>query len=464
MSKWIKYVVIFEAIRKPFEMKVRCWVFFFLFNFWAFQAQEGFRLLPQQTRIEIPFQLINNLIFIPISVNGVVLNFLLDTGVEETILFSLDDKKELNLLNVDKVMLRGLGSDEAIEGLKSTNNRLFVNGFLAEKQLLYIILDQKFNLSSHIGILVNGIIGAPFFKNGLIEMDYIKKKIFVTKPNVKYQRALEKKFTRIPISIENAKPYFISKVKIDSTLRDSKMLIDLGNSDAIWVFQENTHNIKVPSKHFDDFLGKGFSGDIEGKRAKIRALQMATFEFKAPIVAFPDASSLKHVKMVANRVGSVGAEIFRRFKVVFDYQNGQMYLKKNANFNSHFKYNRTGIEIEQNGLRWVEDYVKLESTLLNPRSAIDPEPRNVLIRNSYKYKFELKPNYFISNIRKKSVAEKTGLQVGDEIISIDGTSVFKYSLQKINSLFRAEEQQQMTVVVLRDQTELKFSFTLENEL
>lgn len=443
-------------------MKTKFLIVFFICNAFVVKAQEGFRLLPNQTRVEIPFQLINNLIFIPIAVNGIPLNFLLDTGVEETILFSLDDKKELNLLNVDKIMLRGLGSEESIEGLKSTNNRLFVNGFLAENQLFYIILDQKFNLSSHIGIPVNGIIGAPFFKHGLIEIDYIKKKIFVTQPHSKYQNKLEKKFIKIPISIENSKPYFSSKIQIDSSLMDSKMLIDIGNSDAIWIFQDQTHGIKVPTKHFDDFLGKGFSGDIEGKRAKIKALQMATFEFKAPIVAFPDASSLKHVKMVANRVGSVGAEIFRRFKVVFDYQNGWMYVKKNANFNSHFKYNRTGIEIEQNGLRWVKEYVKLENNQLMTSGTSGSEMTKLM--NDFQYKFELKPNYFIANIRKKSVAEKTGLQVGDELISIDGTAVFKYSLQKINSLFMAEEQKQITIVVLREQTELKFTFSLENEL
>jgi len=154
----------------------------------------------------------------------------------------------------------------------------------------------------------------------------------------------------------------------------------------------------VPKKNFDDFLGKGFSGDIEGKRAKISELKMADFKFTTPIVAFPDSSSLKHVKMVDNRVGSIGAEIFRRFKVVFDYERGTMYLKKNGNFKSHFKYNKSGIEIEQNGMKWVEDYVKLENSLLKPDGSSNQEFGKVI--NNYKYKFELKPNYVIANIRK----------------------------------------------------------------
>jgi hypothetical protein len=445
---------------------MRITLFFLLFFLGQYtnRAQEGFQFLANQTQAEIPFQLINNLIFIPITVNGVELNFLLDTGVEETLLFSLDDKKELNLFNVDKIQLRGLGSNESIEGLKSSNNYMFVRGLVSTKQIFYIILDQNFNLSSHIGIPVNGIIGTQFFKNNLVEIDYLRKKISVSKPNPKYQQKLNKQFVSFPISIEKAKPYFNVQLKMQDAYIESKMLIDIGNSDAIWIFQNYTAGITVPEKNFDDFLGKGFSGDIEGKRAKISELKMANFKFSTPIVAFPDSSSLKHVKMVENRVGSIGAEIFRRFRVVFDYERGAIYLKKNANFKSHFKYNKSGIEIEQNGLKWVEDYIKLENNLLTASGFEQQESNKVTVRNEYKYKFELKPNYVIANIRKKSAAEKCGLKVGDEIVSIGGTPVFRYTLQKINSLFMEEDEKSITMVVLRDKKQLKFAFKLENEL
>lgn len=57
------------------------------------RAQDGL-LLDQNTKREtISFQLINNLIFIPITVNGVELTFLLDTGVAETLLFSVGDSE-----------------------------------------------------------------------------------------------------------------------------------------------------------------------------------------------------------------------------------------------------------------------------------------------------------------------------------------------------------------------------------
>jgi hypothetical protein len=47
-------------------------------------------------KVKIPFQLINNLVFIPINVNGVELTFIGFWG-KETILFSLEEKMKLAL-------------------------------------------------------------------------------------------------------------------------------------------------------------------------------------------------------------------------------------------------------------------------------------------------------------------------------------------------------------------------------
>ncbi|WP_431244639.1 hypothetical protein ACQ9BO_10410 [Flavobacterium sp. P21] len=157
-------------------MKKYFMLFFGLLVSFNIQAQDDFLIHSHSSKITIPFKLINNLVFIPIKVNGIELNFLLDSGVEETILFSMDEKKEVSFNNVVKIKLRGLGSEDEIEGLKSTNNIFETHGLKSNNHLVYIILDQNFNLSSHIGIPVNGIIGYKFFKNNLVEINYSKKK------------------------------------------------------------------------------------------------------------------------------------------------------------------------------------------------------------------------------------------------------------------------------------------------
>lgn len=425
-------------------------------------AQDGFVFDKGVEKVTLPLILINNLVFIPVKVNGVELNFLLDTGVEETILFSLGDNPDVNFYNSEKITLKGLGSEDAIEGLKTTNNVLELNGARSHNQLIYVILDQSFNLSSQIGIPVNGIIGYQFFKDNLVRIDYGSKKVVIYKNDATNLKKIQKKFKKMPITIEKSKPYLMGNVAINESNVAVKMLIDIGNSDSVWLFQNLSELIKVPSKNFEDFLGKGFSGDIEGKRAKIDGFSFDKYNFKSPIVAFPDSSSIKSVRMVQNRVGSVGGEILKRFSVVFDYKNEQLYLKKNSNFNEPFTYNKSGIEIQQNGLQWVQETVKLETVPLSGAAAFDRNGKN--ITNDFKYKFQLKPIYEISNIRKNSPAANCGLQVGDVIVSVNKSSAYRYSLQKLNEMFKSEEDKWIYLEIERNSQVLKFSFQLQDIL
>lgn len=425
-------------------------------------GQEGFVFENGVEKVIIPFKFINNLMFIPIKVNGIELNFLLDSGVEETILFSMEDKKEVSFFNSEKITLRGLGSEESIEGLKSNSNVLEINGLKSVNHLLYIVLDQSFNLSSHIGIPVNGIIGHHFLKNNLIEINYERKRITIYRDNDKNRKRIEKKFNKVDISIERSKPYVAGSVIINSIEIPVKLLIDIGNSDAIWLFENDKKSIKIPTKSFEDYLGKGFSGDVEGKRAQISKFRISKFEFLNPIIAFPDSTSIKNVKMVKDRAGSVGSEILKRFTVVFDYSNERMFLKKNGNFYSPFNYNKSGVEIQHNGLQWVQETVRLETVTIKKGDAVDAIGNDAA--NNFKYKFVLKPIYIIANVRKNSPAAVSGLQKGDVIVNINDMPAYRYTLEKINSLLKSEEEKWITFEVERDSQLLKFKFQLLNVL
>ncbi|SHH20358.1 Aspartyl protease [Flavobacterium defluvii] len=441
-----KYIVLFFGLFLPFCVK----------------SQDSFIIQNNKQKAVIPFKLINNLIFIPIKVNGVELNFLLDSGVEETILFSMDEMQEVKFNNVEKIRLRGLGSESEIEGLKSTKNTFETHGLRSDNHMLFVILDQSFNLSSHIGIPVNGIIGHKFFKNNLVEVNYEKKKVIVHTNNESFRKKLDRNFKSIPITIEKSKPYIETTAVVDNEEIPAKLLIDIGNSDAFWVFENN--KIKLPKKNFPDFLGKGFSGDIEGHRARIQKFIIDEFEFKKPIVAFPDSSSIRNVKMVPDRIGSVGGEILKRFTVVLDYADKKMFLKKNNKFKEPFTYNKSGITIQHNGLQWVQETVHLETVKVAVSLNEGETNQNNNSGGNFRYKFSLKPIYEIVNIRKKSAAEKCGLQKGDIITSINGEMPYKYSLQQINQLLKSEEDKWISLEVERNSLLLKFRFKLEDEL
>lgn len=441
-------------------MTVRKLFLFFILCQHAVWAQSGFQFETHKDKVVIPFQLINNLIFIPIQVNGVSLNFLLDSGVEETILLSLEDKAEVTFNHVEKIKLRGLGSEEAIEGLKSSNNVLSFNGFTDKNHDVYIVLDQSFNFSSHVGIPVNGIIGYHFFKNNLVEINYNRKKIIVYKDTERLRKKINKKFTALPITIERKKPYIMANVALNNQDIPAKLLVDIGNSDALWLFENPKKNITIPNQKFEDYLGKGFSGDINGYRAKIPKLKLSHFEFIQPIIAFPDSISIKSVNMVANRAGSVGGEILKRFNIIFDYANQIMFLNKSRYYSEPFTYNMSGIELQNEGLQWVQETVTL-NTVSNDVSFDNTGEK---AENNFKYKFSLKPVYTIANVRKNSPAEICGLQKGDIVVSINKTEAYRYSLQAINDLLKSEEGKGFYFVIEREGKTLKFYFQLKSIL
>lgn len=440
----------------------KIFLFFFLLGFAIpILSQEGFEFVkPQSSSIKVPVKIINNLVFIPVKVNGIELMFLLDTGVEETILLGFDDANEIRLNQVQKVNIRGLGRNEAVEGLKSSGNLLTIDKIQSKNHLLYLISDSSFNLSSYVGIPVHGILGSAAFKNFLVEIDYSKKVVFFYKLDSKFQAKIEKNYIKVPLSIENQKPYVNAVVKTNNGFEVLvKLLIDTGNSDAVWLFDKLSKDIEVPEKHFHDYLGQGLSGAVEGKRGRITQFSIADFSFKSPIVAFPDAVSIKNINLQSGRLGSLGGEILKRFSVVFDYTNGVLFLKKNKFYSASFYYNKSGIEVWHTGTQLVQQMI-----VNTNNSIVLQDDGTKSSSNNSKYKLELKPVYEIGYIRENSSAAKCGLQAGDVLVAIDGKLTYNYSLQEINSLLWSEDEIWLELRILREGKLMNFKFQLLNVL
>ncbi|KFF26971.1 retropepsin-like aspartic protease [Chryseobacterium vrystaatense] len=437
-------------------MKIKLSLLALLFSIFM-SAQNSFELINAK-KVVIPFKLINNLIFIPININGAELTFMLDTGVAETILFSLENK-EVKLQNIEKVKFSGLGGNMSIDGFKSDRNIAKIGDHIINSSmLLFIVIDEEFNISSHIGIPVNGVIGYHFFKDHPVSIDYTAKKITVYQDKDLFKKKI-RKFTELPMSIEKDKPYIYADIEMTNDKKSSKLLIDLGNSDAIWLFPTLIKDFVYNRPNIDDYLGRGFNGDIYGKRSRIHNFYLKDFKFEKPLTAMPDEYSIQHVTLVADRKGSVGGEITRRFTTVFDYAGGKLYLKKNRNFNDPFHFNMSGLDFKQDGLEWQEDRVKIEPKLSSDGS------REISVGSSdFQYKFFLKPIFSVAGIRKNSPAFKAGLKKDDRVISINGSKTSDMTMEKIMELMKSEEGRNITILVQRKNKEMTFDFVLEDPI
>jgi len=438
----------------------KSFLYFILLSTAITYGQSEFKFENNKKKIVIPFTLINNLVFVPLNLNGEELTFLLDTGVEETVILSIDETQDLKLHNVETIKLRGLGSNEAVDGYKSSNNRVELNGFVDTKHELYIILDQEFNFSAQIGIPVNGILGYHFFKNHLVEIDYQHKKVIIYREkSAKLSNKLRRRFHKDSISIELSKPYLITEIEQNENIIKSKLLLDTGNSDAIWLFSNKQKKIAPPIKNIEDYLGRGFSGNVYGKRGRIQNFKFGNKTFENPIVTFPDSTSLKSVNFVPGRLGSIGGEVISRFNVFFDYKEQAIYTSPNHKINEPFSFNMSGIDVEHAGLEWGTETIQERSSGIKVYTNKDTsyEP-------NFKIKFSLKPIFKIFNVRIASEAEKAGLKKGDKIIRINGTHAHNLSIERINKLLKEEDGRTILFEIERDGKNLKIRFPLKNIL
>ena len=425
-------------------------------------AQEGFHFETNKNKISIPFQFINNLIIIPIEVNGVSMSFLLDTGVEDSILFSLDETDEVRFSQVEKIKIKGLGSNNSFEGFKSNHNKLSINNYTDLNHAIYLVLDQNINISAQVGFPVNGIIGYHFFENNLVKINYTNKKITVYNTASKALKSIKKDFVEQPIELIQNKPYITCQAYFEDEQKPvaTKLLLDTGNSDALWFFKQSDDKIVIPKSNIDDYLGRGFSGDVFGKRGKIKALQINNFKFSNPLASFPDTLSTTNVDKNIGRGGSIGSDIIRRFTIVLDYKSNRVYLKKNSQFDDPFNINMSGIEIQHKGLQWISEGYEENPTINNNFYNSNGDK----MANNFKYKFELKPIYVITSIRKNSPGDSAGLQKEDVIVKIDGKNGYNFSLQQINELLKSEEGKIVEFEIDRKGKIMKFKIQLKDVL
>lgn len=415
--------------------------------------------LPKGEKVEkLKFELINNLVIIPVEINGTKLTFILDSGVSKPILFNLSESDSVSINNVSEVTIRGLGDGEPMKALSSKGNAFKLGKAYNFAQDLYVVLDRDINLSTSLGIPVHGIMGYDLFRDFVVEVNYASKTLKLHDPEL-YKYKNRKGMQTIPLIVEERKAYLTGTVLMRDTANiPVKLLVDTGSSDALWLFHQPEKGLDIPDKNYEDHLGRGLSGDIFGKRSKIGGIRIGDFELKEAKVAFPYRESFGDIQSFGDRNGSVGGEVLKRFNMIFDYPNGKLTLKKNGYFKDPFQYNLAGIELQHNGLRYIAERIADSNGLVKEEKSTFG---NVQILLENKTRLSLVPEIIVSGIRAGSPAAEAGLREGDVILAVNGKRVHQYKLQEILKMLNEKEGRRIRVLIERYNKDLLFSFVLK---
>ncbi len=418
-------------------------------------AAQTFQLPDGQRFEKLKFRLINNLIVIPLEVNGTELSFILDSGVDKPILFNLSDQDSVQINNVSEITIKGLGDGEPIKALRSHGNTFRSKYIENPNQQLYVVLDKTMNFSPTLGIPIHGIIGYDLFRDFVVEIDYGSKILKFHDPK-SYTYEKSKRQEILPLSIIRKKAYINGNLSMKDEL-PVKLLVDTGSSDAIWLFQNK--DISIPEKYYDDFLGKGLNGNIFGKRTKVDQVRIGRFALKDAKAAFPDIKSFGAIKNLGSRNGSVGGEVLKRFNIVFDYGRNKIVLRKNRNFKAPFRYNLSGLSLQHAGVRFISESIS------DSRGVVHSEEKSfgdVQILFETQTRLSLVPEIIVSGIRAGSPAHEAGLLEGDVILAVNGKRVHQYELQEVLEMVNEKEGKRVKVLVERYDQDLMFSFVLKD--
>lgn len=297
------------------------------------------------------------------------LNFVLDTGSGGISLDSatcdyLKFKREKS-----KVLIKGIAGVRPVE--YTYNHTLNFKG-LAVNNLDFHINDYDI-LTSVYGIKIDGIIGYSFLHRYVVAINYEKNTIDIfTNGFYKYPRGgyvLHPGFNTLPIQPVSMR---------DKRSISSQVYFDTGAGLCFLLSDSFANDSAVLSgkRKLYPTLAQGLGGKADMKITTLKEVKIGPYRFRnVPTYVFSDPYNATGYPQVS---GLIGNDILRRFHVVLNYAEREIFLKPNNYYRDSFDYSYTGL-----GIYLVDRKVT------------------------------------VLDIMKGSPAEKAGLQIGDVIIGVN---------------------------------------------
>lgn len=392
-------------------------------NFSLLAQQIGFDFPEGVQSVKIPFERYNNLMVIPVNVNNTItLKFILDSGVQFAILTEKKFGEFLNLKYDRQLSIQGPGMADSIRAQVANNIKMTLPGDINSgvNQSLVVLEEEYLSLRKNLGADVYGIIGHDIFSRFVVEINYDKEYIELYEPKLFKPK---NRFTRLPLTIKNTKPYIYANLVFDDgTKARMNLMVDTGASHPL-LLDNNLEDITLPSKTLSTVIGRGLGGDIMGKLGRIKNISFGKYDFDDPIVSFPMEGQYSKSMKKGSRNGTIGGEILTRFNPIFDYNRGILYLRKSDQYYKKFEHDMSGLDLQMIG-------AKLDKVI-------------------------------VIGVREDSPAALAGVEVGDIITNMNGADTKAVEFSSITSTLRYKTNKNVNIKVMRNDTIRKISFQLK---
>ena len=339
---------------------------------------------------KIPFDLYFNLIFLQVKVDtSGPLWFMLDSGFEGSVINSTTaDKLGLKISGQHQENAPGGELDVAyIDSLAFHLPGVDIMG----QRVMAIPLDP---LQPILGRRIDGILGHDYFNRFIIEIDYANEIITLSDPKTFTYSGSD---TAVPILIENNEPFLYAYLESESHPPvKAKLKIDTGSADALGLNGSfiKAENLIEPDEKKIPAPGAAVGGYTKNYIARLKSMKVGNIIVENPVIGYSEDTT--H----AGDAGTIGGELFRRFKMTFDYSRQKIYIEKNAAFFELYEYDMSGI------------------------FPIATGPDFKIIQ--------------IQSVAENSPASDAGLKPDDLIKTVDDKPAANYSIAEIRKMFKID--------------------------
>ena len=314
-----------------------CYIFAaLLFSCKSFAQKESI-IPPAKFISTVPFtQLTGGIIILHATLDDFkdTLNFVLGTG---------SGGISLNSLTCAYYHLTTVPSDKTVRGVAGAKKVFFANDHtLHFKGITVDSLDFHINdyesLSSTYGIKIDGIMGLSFLRRYVVALDYDKMEMAVFEPgSYQYPEGgylLKQHFSSIPKEVVEVN---------DNTDVRSQFYLDTGSGLCLLMtddFIEDSAIFKTKRK-FYAVNGLSFGGTVPMTLSVVKEIKLGPYSLRdVPVYKFKDHYGVISYPDVS---GVFGNDLMRRFNIVLNYPEHEIYIKPNKHYSDHFDYSYTGL-------------------------------------------------------------------------------------------------------------------------
>jgi hypothetical protein len=211
-------------------------------------------------------------------------------------------------------------------------------------------------LGQYEGIQFDGILGADFTRQFVVQLDYPGERMILHPKSFRYAGSA----APIPITFKDGKPHAAGQIILpDSTRLNGDCLIDVGASSPLVLtrpFVEKNRLLQRVGPTIRRRSGRGVGGSSWANVGRVAGLRIGTTTLQSPVTAmFGDSAG---TLSTSNYDCNIGGETLRRFNVYFDYARKEMILEPTAAVSEPFETDMSGasyrVDTAAGGVRIVE--------------------------------------------------------------------------------------------------------------